>query len=470
MSSAYDAVIVGGGISGMSAAYRLRQLRPGWRLLLLESADSLGGKVATTYENGFVLEAGPDSFLSRKPGGIQLIRELGLEHELVGRRSENHGSFVRRGGKLHPIPEGLTGLVPTDLDLFRNTNLLSAQGIERVAQERDIPPADPATKESVAAFVIRRFGRELYENLMEPLLSGIYAGQADQLSLEATFPQLKALEQEHGSVIAGLENSKIVSTPTSSLPPFVSLKAGMTRLVSALAHRLAGVDIRLNSPAAAIDWNGAQYHLFLEASADVIATPILILALPAFTAACLLTPVRPSLSEPLAAIPYAGTVLVNLAFAVDDVSIPLNGYGYVIPSVENNPVLACTWSSSKWPERAPADHVLLRLYIGRFGQDATALSDDALLALAQSELKQAMGITAPPLFHRLHRWPLAMPQYTLSHLERIATIEREAASLPGLYLAGNYFRGVGIPDCISSGDAAAHAAALFPKMSAIQSE
>ena len=460
----YDLIVVGGGIAGLTAVYRANQLAPRWRIALLEAGDKWGGKIATDYIDGLVIEAGPDCFLSRKPRGMGLAAELGLSDELQGRQPASQTAYVLRHGRLHPLPAGLTGMIPTNLDALYESDLLSEAGAERVAAEADLPPA-PETQgdESVAAFMRRRLGAEAFDNLIEPLMGGIYAGQAEQLSLAATFPQLRELEKAHGSLLGGLTARTAVSTPNPNAPdepppPFVALRDGMGRLVQRLGERLASqpqIERHLNTAVTALH-RTEQGDWVVEAEDKSWATRRVILATPAFVTAVLLAETAPPLAQAHAAIPYASTALVNFAFR--SVNIPLlpPGYGYVIPQVEERDALACTWSSQKWANRAPADQTLLRVYLGRYGQaDVTALSDDALITMAQAEIAETLNITAVPRFTRVYRWPNALPQYNLGHLDHLAQIETSLRDYPGLYLAGAAYRGVGIPDCIASGELAA---------------
>jgi protoporphyrinogen/coproporphyrinogen III oxidase len=441
-------VIVGGGIAGLCAARRLELLAPDAEIVLVERDDVLGGKIRTEHVDGFVVEAAPDSFLTRKERGLGLCAELGLSDELVARRPEHHGSFVRHGDHLHPLPEGLTGMIPTSLEALEESELLSPEGKARFAAEPDVPPAGDGADESVGSFVSRRFGREAYEALVEPLLTGIYGGDGDRISLQATFPQLRALELEHGSVLRGL------SAPVSTeRPPFVSLRGGMDVLVEALAAELGRTEIRVGRAAKRVSQREAGFEVAL-ADGEPIAADGVVLATPAFATAKLVASLDRGLASAHAEIPYASSVVVTLAFSRADV-VPLDGYGYVVPRAEGGDVLACTWSSQKWEHRAPEEAVLLRVYAGRFGgRDVTTDSDEQLVALARDELG-FLGVGAEPLFFRVHRWPLGMPQYVLGHLDRVKRIETALVSHPGLAVAGAAYRGVGVPDCIASGEAAA---------------
>ena len=444
--------VAGGGIAGLAAARRLEAVAPDAEIVLIESDVVLGGKLRTEHVDGFVIEAAPDSFLSRKERGVGLVQELGLGEELIARRPEHHHTFVRRGGDLHPLPEGLTGMIPTNFDALERSELLSHEGKVRFASEPDVPTAPGVEDESVAAFISRRFGREAYEALVEPLMTGIYGGDGDQLSLRATFPQLRALELERGSILRGVS-----APPPSELPPFVSLRDGMGSLVSGVVDALERTDLRRGRAAARVARRPDGYGLELV-DGEVIDVDGIVIATPAYVTADLLADLDPALASAHAAIPYASSVVVTLAFSRAEVT-PLDGYGYLVPRIEGADVLACTWTSQKWEGRAPEDSVLIRVYAGRFGgRDLTEDSDESLVALARTEVGLS-GVEAVPMFSRVHRWPLGMPQYLLGHPERLTQIDAALSGYPGLALAGAAYRGVGIPDCIRSGELAAESVA-----------
>ena len=354
--------VLGGGIAGLAAARRLEQLVADIEVVLVEGEERLGGKLLTERADGYVVEGAGDSFLSRKPRGVGLCEELGLE--LVGRRPENARSFVRVGGELHPLPEGLTGMIPTNLDALDGSSLLSPEGRERLAAEPDVPPAPPGGDESIASFVTRRLGREAYQRLVEPLMTGIYGGDGELLSLAATFPNLRALELEHGSVLRGLSSQP---APAGVHPPFVSFPDGMQRLVTAVVASLERTQPLLGRRAMALRSHAAGFDVELERGETLVADGVVV-ALPAFATAELVAGLDDELAEEHAAIPYASSAIVTLAYREEDVGRPLDGYGYVVPSAEGSDVLACTWSSSKWESRAPAGLALVRIYAGRFGR------------------------------------------------------------------------------------------------------
>ncbi len=402
--------VVGGGIAGLAAARRLESLLPDAEITLVERSERLGGKLLSDELDGFVVEGAADSFLSRKPRGVGLCEELGLADRLVGRRPEHARSFVRHGAELYPLPEGLTGMIPADLDSLAETGLLSADGRERLEAERDLPPAPPGGDESIASFVSRRLGPEAYERLVEPLMTGIYGGDGEQLSLEATFPNLRALELEHGSLLAGLAAEAPAPAP-GDYPAFVSLRGGMGELVRFVAASLERTTFTV-ATATRLTWRDG-YTVELEDGRTLSADAV-VLAVPAFATAELVADLDPELADTHAAIPYASSAIVSLGFGRDEAPA-LDGYGYVVPRSEGSEVLACTWTSSKWENRAPAGRALLRVYLGRFGgRDVLELADAELVTLARDELRILM-LDAEPTHTRVHRWPRGMPQYTLGH-------------------------------------------------------
>jgi len=458
-------VIIGGGISGLAAAYRLAQTAPKAVVTLVESDWRLGGKIVTERVDGFVIEGGPDTFLSYKPRGLGLCRELGLENRLHGTNEMIRRTYVMRGGKLYELPEGLTGLIPSRFEPMLKTGLISPLGKLRMGLDFLLQPRSANGDESLAAFVKRRLGREVYVHLIEPLLSGIYAGDGELLSLAATFPQLRQTELEYGGLIKGMLAVKAKASPPKPggkrWAAFLTPTTGLAEIVEALVARLGGIDVRLGNRAVRAEAASTGYIVQL-ANNESLAADAVIFATPAFVTADLISDLDPQLAATLRAIPYASTATVSVAYPLTDIPRPLDGYGYIIPQAEARAILACTWTSTKFPHRAPEGFGLIRAFIGRFGQEnALAATDEELLTLVREELRRTLGITAPPRLHRIFRWPNAMPQYTLGHLDRLTVIDRRLMARPGLFVAGNAYRGIGLPDCITSGEAAAEAALKF---------
>ena len=458
-------VIVGGGIAGLAAAYRLTQTAPDLAVSLLEGEARLGGKIVTERVDGFVIEGGPDSFLSLKPRGLGLCHDLGLEDRLHGTNTAIHRTYVVRGRRLHELPEGLTGLIPTRLGPMARSGLISPAGKLRMGLDYVIPPRSADGDESVAAFVERRLGREVYDHLIEPLLSGIYAGEGAELSLAATFPQLRQSERDSGGLIKGmLAARRKVPAPNPNGKPraaFLTPTTGLAEIVEALEARLSSIEILRGTSVLSLEPTSLGYRVRL-ANGDNREAEAVILATPAFVTAELVAGLDEPLADALRGIPYVSTATVSVAFPLADIPRPLDGYGYLIPRAENRPILACTWTSTKFPHRAPEGFGLIRAFIGRAGQqDVLDQDDEALVALVCEEMRRVLGIGVPPLLQRLFRWPRAMPQYTLGHLGRLATIEQRLVGRPGLFVAGSAYRGIGLPDCIHSGEQAAEAALKF---------
>ena len=456
-------VVIGGGISGLAAAHRLVRALPAIAVTLIEAEDRLGGKIVTEQIDGFVVEGGPDSFLATKPRGIGLCDEIGIGDRLQGVTAQRRRAFVLSRGTLHDLPEGLTGLVPTRLAPIARSTLLSPAGKARLALDYVLPCRRGVGDESLGGFIRRRLGTEAWERLVEPLMAGIYAADGDQLSLAATFPQLRDAERQHGGLIKGViaarGSASMVAPPPSA---FLSPMGGLGELVNRLAANLTVSGVAIHTGAAATDVMSTEGSFEVQlAGGDKIAADAVIVATPAFAAAELLSGLTPRIAAELAAIPHASTAIVTLAYRREEIAHPLDGHGYVIPRSEGGPILACTWSSRKWVGRAPAGWELVRVFIGRVGHDDILTEDDdALLTVARREVATRLGAHAAPTLHQVTRWPRGMPQYLLGHLERIARVEAELGNHPGLYLAGNPYRGVGIPDCIASGERAAESAAL----------
>jgi oxygen-dependent protoporphyrinogen oxidase len=452
-------VVIGGGITGLAAAHRLREQLGAQHVTLIESSPRLGGKISTTHTDGFVLEGGPDCFLASKPAAAQLCDALGLGAHIIGTNPALRRSFVKRGGRLHPLPDGITGLVPSRILPLMTTGVLSIGGRARAAMEMFVPRLKGDEDESVASFVRRRFGNEAWQWLVEPLLSGIYAGDGEQLSVRATFPQLRETERRDGSVLKPMLTAKLAGNGNGAPRGFVSLSGGMQELVDALTESLADVDIRLDSRVAGITRIAGEYQINFEGGSSLAASTI-IFATPAYVTAVLVAGIDTEMAAELRAIPFVSTATISVAFSRSDIARTLPGYGYVSPRANGGDVVACTWTSNKFPSRVPTGAVLLRFFVGRAGAEANpSTSDETLKAIVTKELRDVLGITAAAKFTSIARWPHALPQYVMGHTDRVARIFHYAAGHRGLFLAGASYRGVGIPDCISSAWSAADSAA-----------
>jgi oxygen-dependent protoporphyrinogen oxidase len=447
--------VVGGGVTGLAAALRLLQRAPRAEVTVFEKAERLGGEIHTQRVDGFVIEAGADSFLTRKARGVGLCKELGLAGRLVARQAVHAGTFVRHGGALHPLPEGFTGMIPTRIDSLTESALLSPEGREALENERSMPAPNHRREESIAEFVTRRFGRETYERIVEPLMAGIYGGKGERLSLDATFPGLRDLERRYGSVIRGLAASREQGAGDAA-PPFVSFAGGMGELIEHLETRLREASIQTSVEVVALTPRAGGGFVLVLGDGTGAEADAVILTTPAPATASITRAFDRDLSELHAAIAYGSSVTVSLAFREQDLPRPLTGYGYVVPRVESSDVVGCTVASNKWPGRAPEGYALIRVYLrAHDGGDITDKTDNALVDAARRELKATWGVEAAPVLVRLARWPVAIPQYTFGHVGRVAHIHERLTAYRGLFVAGAAYSGVGIPDCIASGEAAA---------------
>jgi len=418
----------------------------------------LGGKLRTDAEGAFLLEAGPDSFLTRKPAGLRLAQEIGLEDRLLPRSAQPASAYVTHRHVLCPIPEGFSGMVPTDLEALGKSPVLSGAGRDRALQELSVPAARDNGDVSVASFMERRYGQEAFQLLIEPMLSGIYAADARLLSLDATFPHLRAMEREHGSLTRAFAAAP--ARPVSSAPPFLSFVNGMEEMARVLAASLDGARIHKGMAVHAVTRHRGGYRI--ATSRGNVEADACVFAVPADQTARILAGLSPSAAESAAAVPFSTSAIVHLAYAEQDAPRPLVAYGYLIPAAEGSLLLGCTWMSQKWKGRAPEGALLLRLHAGRYGRDqARSMTDQDLVSLCRAEVKATLEISAAPVLFRVHRWENGMPQYTLGHTERRAAVEASLAEHPGLFVAGSSWHGVGIPDCIESGERAAAAALAF---------
>lgn len=460
-------VIIGGGIAGLSAAYHLQKnlANAGLsrRITVLESSDRLGGKIRTERVDDFVIEGGPDTFLASKPWAKQLCQELGLDGRLHGTNPAHKNTYVLRKGQLQPLPDGLTMMIPTGIASMLQTKLLTWPAKIRMGLDLFIPPKSLDGDESLGAFVSRRLGRSAYENLIEPLMSGIYAGDGDALSLQATFPYLRDLELNYGGLVKGALATRKKMAKNGRRAPgtrsaFLTPQTGLQEIVEAVVGWLYKHDceLRTSQTVTNLDWTGSRY-LIEMGHGESLASDAVILATPAFRSAEILSRLAPDLASELNAIPYVNAATVSLAYDQNHLPYPLDGYGYVIPRREGRRALACTWTSTKFPHRAPKEKALLRVFFGRAGEGFEVPTDETeLIRLAREELAQTMNIQAEPILSRAFYWEKAMPQYNLGHLERLKRIEKQVKAHAGLALAGNAYGGIGIPDCIHSGELAAN--------------
>jgi protoporphyrinogen/coproporphyrinogen III oxidase len=464
-------VIVGAGITGLAAAYYLQKQSdsegPPITYTLIESESRIGGNLITEYADGLTIEHGPDCFLRQKPWAAQLCREIGLADELIGTNDDRRKVFVVNRGKLTPLPDGVMLIVPTRIQPFLTSPLFSWPAKLRMGMDIFIPARRDGKDESVGEFVRRRLGREALEKLAEPLMSGIHVSDPESQSLLGTFPRFRDLEVKYGSLIRGMLASRKLAGahPSPTAGPnslFISLRRGMGQMVDALEGHLAEGSVRTNTTATRLERReGGGYCVHLAGSQTIDADAV-VLTTPAYVSGELVAEIAPTLAHSLREIRYVSTALVSLAFRRQEFEHPLDGFGFVSPRVENRRMSACTWTSTKFSHRAPDDVVLLRAFVGGpHREEQVDMSDDELRRLVLEELRDLMGVTAVPFFHRVHRWPRTNPQYAVGHLERTQSIYAQCSAQPGLFVAGSAFEGVGIPDCVRQGQQAADRVGAF---------
>lgn len=458
-------IVVGGGISGLAAAHRLAELSAekdlGLEILLFEAGQRLGGSIHTERIDEFLIEAGPDSLISEKPWALELCERLGLASRLISTNPSRQTVFVVHNGRLAPLPEGFLLMAPTRLWPLVTTPLFSWRGKLRMAAELFLPRGRTGGDESLAAFVRRRFGREALERVVQPLVGGIYAADPEKLSLAATMPRFLQMERASRSVtraMLGARRRAHSRRPESGArwSLFLSFAEGMQELVDAIISRLPGESIQLGTQVLGLSRSGAKKNWSVATNRGTVSEADgVIIATPAYAAAAMLSPLAPELAQELREIPYASTATVTLAYREQEVPRDL-GFGFIAPAIESRKILACTFSSVKYAGRAPEGCVLLRAFVGGALQPQLFEQDDrAMEAGVRRELAELLGVTAEPLFCRVHRHPRAMAQYHVGHLARVERIRKSVKKFPGLALAGNAYHGVGIADCVHSGETAA---------------
>ncbi len=450
-------VVVGGGIAGLTAAYYLKKEIENnnlpYELLLIEASDKLGGKVQTVHKEGFTIERGPDSFLARKKSASRLANELGLQDELV--RVSTGQSYILANEKLHKMPKGSFMGIPTKITPFLFTGLFSFPGKMRAAGDFFLPKTKSNGDQSLGEFFRYRFGNEIVENLVEPLLSGIYAGDIDEMSLMATFPNFYHLEQKHRSLIKGLKRTMPKVKNTKDKPKqgqFLTLKSGLHTFITALEKALEG-SIKKGVPVSHIEKKETGYHLLLD-NGDVVLADSIVMASPHKSMQKMFS--QYDFMNPLKEMPATSVANVALAFDQKDIATDIDGTGFVISRNSSYRITAVTWTHKKWPHTTPEGKALVRCYVGRPNdQDVVDYSDEEIEAIVLKDLNKTMNITAKPQFRVISRWRHAMPQYTVGHKDRMTELkENMKQHLPGVFLAGSSFEGVGLPDCIDQGEEA----------------
>jgi oxygen-dependent protoporphyrinogen oxidase len=462
--------IVGGGITGLAAANRIRELAPDAQITLYEANRQLGGVLQTVHADGLLVELSADNFITNVQDGVDLCRRLGMQPDLLATNERGRQAFIVHRGRLVKVPLGFSLLAPTKIWPILSTPLLSPLGKLRVLAEWFVAPRRSDSDESLASFARRRLGHQAFERLVQPLVGGIYTADPEKLSLAATLPRFLEMERTHGSLLRAMfrrtkstgDEETMASGARYSL--FVAPRNGMASLVERLAAQLPPEAIRLGTSAERLERNeNGRWRLTVASQTSGEPTPperidhdAVIVAAPAFRAARLVAALDADLSAELEQIPYASTTIVALVYRRADVRHPLDGFGFVVPAREQRQILAASFASNKFPGRAPDDQVLIRVFIGGACQAELAdLPDIRLQAIAHGELAELLDIRGKPIWQQVARWPRSMPQYHVGHLQRVERIEQRIAQYPGLELAGNAYRGVGVPHCIHSGEQAA---------------
>ena len=465
-----DVIIIGGGITGLAAAYYLS--RGGCRCTLVERDARLGGVIRTEQADGCVIEAGPDSFISQKPWALELLRELGLEADVIGSNDHLRKTYILRHGRLVPMPDGLFLMVPTAIRPLLSTPLLSPatkirMALELLRRARTSEAAAPAGANgslagdrSVAEFIRNHYGQEAVDYLAEPLLAGIYGGDAEDLSVNSVMPRFVELERRFGSLTRGVLASRAQTAGSSKAAPlFLTLRGGMQQLIEALESAIAGKVTFVRGEVETVESTGNESspnRLRVSLSGTALEADHAVVATPAYAAGRLLRGMDASLADLLGGIRYHSSITIALGYERSGFRHRLEGFGFLVPRVERRLLTACTWVGTKFPHRVAEDRILLRAFIG-CGTNESLLtrSDDALVETAREELQHLMGVTERPLFSRVVRWRRAMAQYNVGHERRITEIQGRLDCFPRLHLAGNAYMGIGIPDCIHSAQLAA---------------
>jgi len=487
--------VIGGGISGLAAAYTLaRARRAGAPIeeMLIEASPWLGGVVRTETLDGFVIEAGPDSFLAEKPQAAAMARELGMGDDLMGSNDQARRTYILHRGRLLPLPDGLMFLVPTRLWPMMTTKLLPLSAKLAAAWELfSSPPASDEGDESVASFVKRHFGEAMVENIADPLLAGVYGGDSAALSVRSVLPRFWEMERQHGSLtratieamrkrraastmndVPGVDSAGTGNAPPRKLPLFMTLKGGLQQMTEKLVaqveryriflrRRVLALEFAPGGPGGATDSCSRRFQIACEGD-KAFGADAVVVAVPAHLAGGLVSSLNHRLGELLDGIPYSSSMTVSLGFNERAKAALPAGFGFLVPRKERRRMLACTFVHAKFNHRTPEGKAMLRCFLGGARDpDVLGLSDEEVVALVRRELKEILKFTAEPLFIRVHRWPASMAQYPVGHGGRVSAIEERLQNLPGLYLAGNAYSGIGISDCIRTGKTAAEKALKY---------
>lgn len=479
--------VIGGGISGLAAAYtlaRARQAGAPIEEMVIEASPRLGGVIRTETVDGFVIEAGPDSFLAEKPQAAAMAHVLGLGDDLMGSNDHARRTYILHRGRLLPLPDGLMFLVPTRLWPMVTTRLLPLG--TKLAAARELFSAIPGSDrgdESVASFVKRHYGEAMVENIADPLLAGVYGGDSAALSVRSVLPRFWEMERQHGSLTRatlaamrkrrkansnsnGLDSAGTGNAPPRKLPLFMTLEGGLQQMTEKLAaqvekyrvhvrRRVLALEFAPGGPGGAADSSSRRFQIVCDGGKAYDADAV-ILCVPANLAGGLVSSLDRRLSELLDAIPYSSSMTVSLGFDERARATLPPGFGFLVPRKEQRRMLACTFVHAKFDHRAPEGKAMLRCFLGGARDpEVLGLGDEEVVAIVRRELDEIMNFAAEPLFSRVHRWPASMAQYPMGHAGRVSAIEEQLQGLPGLYLAGNAYSGIGISDCIRTGRSAA---------------
>jgi protoporphyrinogen/coproporphyrinogen III oxidase len=443
--------IIGGGVSAFACAVALKE--KGIDFTIFEKEARSGGKLITERFGDFVVEAGPDSFLPEKHWTVELIDKVGLRSSLLPTNDQFKGTYIYSHGRLHPLPEGVMLMVPTMFTPLLRSSLISLPGKMRMGLELLVPARRDQRDESLAQFVTRRLGKECLEKIAEPLVAGIHTSNPDNMSVRATFPRFIDMEQKHGSLIRGMVRAmkKLPAPPTSGkkMTYFMSLHRGMDELIEASIRFVGPDSVKTSSSVHRIAKKHGGYSVVMdhgEALFDEV-----VLATPSFVSQEIIRDLDPGLSQLLSLTEWSSTATISLGFSRNEVG-SLPGFGFIVPRAEGRRINATTWSSIKWPHRAPADTILVRSFVGGgHHEELVDLPDEELAGIVCDELRQIAGIVAKPRFTKIYRWKRSMPKYTVGHLDRLEQIFHRLGNHPGLHLIGCSYRGIGIGDCVKSG-------------------
>lgn len=453
--------IVGAGLSGLTAAYRLQRLAAhadvALDITVLEAGRRAGGVIETVIADGLTLERGPDSIITEKPWAMELCRELGMGDEMMPTRREPRGSFIVSRGRLCPVPDGLHLMAPARLGPFAASPLMSWSGKMRALCDLVIPARRDDADESLASFVRRRLGSEALDRLAQPMVGGVYTADPEKLSLAATMPRFIEMERKYGSVIRGLMTARRQAGASAQGPRydlFVAPKGGTEAIVSRLTSALPHDAIRMNTPVVGLKRTDSGWEILLEGTS--LQTDALCICTPAYVTGSIVSQLDRALASELDTIEYASTTTVNLVYPRDAIAHPLDGFGFVVPAIEKRDILACTFASVKYEGRAPHDKALMRAFVGgAMAPEKFAMDDRETLSAVKRELSELIGVQREPEQTLITRHPRSMPQYHVGHMARVDRIESTVARHDCLELAGNAYRGTGIPDCVRSANEAA---------------